>query len=215
MSASLPNGTIYSIASAYGDAIPFTALTNAAPPVAAAVAHGLSDGDVLEVSSGWLALNDRPARVTGKTADAFSLEGYDCTSVAQFPAGTGAGSVRKVTAWTQISQVMGSETSGGEQQFVEWSYLEDNIQRRKPTTKSAKTLTLTLADDESLAWNAVMEAADQAGTGHIVRAALPSGGFIYYNMYVGFDGEPKMSKDNIMTVTATFNQVGKFKRYAA
>jgi hypothetical protein len=215
MSASLPNGTVFSIATTYGPAIPYTALTNAAPPVATAAAHGLVNGDVLEVSSAWPGINDRPSRVAGSVAGTYNLEGFDTTDVARFPAGAGLGAVRKVLTWTAISQVTANVTSGGEQQSVEWTYLEDGLERSKNTFKKAKVLTLTLADDVSLPWNAVLLAADQDGKNRILRAALPSGGFIYYNVNVGFDPEPKLDATQIMVVTATFRSQGRFIRYAA
>ncbi|WP_157755088.1 phage tail protein [Variovorax boronicumulans] len=214
MSAFLPNGTVYSIAATYGPAIPVTALTNAAPPVATAAAHGLVNGEILELTSGWVGLDGRPSRVSLSTAGTFGLEGYNTTNVQAYPALGGVGSVRKVLTWTQISQVLGNDSSGGEQQFVDWVYLEDGTQRRKPTYKNAKTLTLTLADDPSLAWNAILSAADFDGLPRILRAALPQGGAIYYNVYVGFDSEPKLTANQINAVTATFTSVGKLIRYA-
>ena len=112
MSASLPNGTIFSIAATYGAAIPFTALTNAAPPQATATAHGLTNGDILEVTSGWPLINDRPARVAASATNTFTLEGLDTTDLTKYPAGSGLGSVRKVLTWQQISQVMQNASTG-------------------------------------------------------------------------------------------------------
>lgn len=217
MSASLPNGAVLSIATTYGAAIPFTVLTNAAPPVATATAHGLTNLDILEVSSGWLGLDQRPARVSGSTANNFNLEGHDTLSTSQFPAGSGLGSVRKVLTWTQISQVMDPATSGGDQRFVNWNYLEDGNanERAKPTNKAAKVLTLKLADDPAQAWNAVLKAADYAGTPRIIRLALPNGSFIYYNSYVGFDDEPSLGFNNIMQVSLTLTSAARFVRYAS
>jgi hypothetical protein len=217
MSATLPNGAVLSLATTYGSAIPTTILTNAAPPVATATAHGLTNGDILEVTSGWLGLDARPARVAGSTANTINLEGHDTTSTTQFPAGSGLGSVRKVLTWTQISQVMDPATSGGEQRFVNWNFLEDGnaSERSKPTNKSAKVLTLKLADDPAQAWNAVLKAADLAGTPRILRLALPNGSFLYYNVYVGFDDEPSLSFNNIMQVSLTLTSAARFIRYAS
>lgn len=215
MSASLPNGTVFSLAATYGPAIPYTAITNAAPPVLTAAAHGLLLGDILEVSSAWAGINDRPARVVAPVAGTFNLEGFDTSNVAKYPAGSGLGSLRKVLTWTPISQVMQNESSGGEQQSVEWVYLEDGQERSKNTYRKAKLLTLTLADDPAMAWYPALIAADQDVKNRILRAALPSGGFIYYNVNVGFDPEPKLDANQIMTVTATFRSQGLFVRYAS
>lgn len=217
MSAFLPNGAVLSIATTYGSAIPVTILTNAAPPVATATAHGLLAGDVVEVTSGWLGLDQRPARVVAPVTNTFNLEGHDTLNTTQFPAGQGLGSVRKVLTWTAIDQVMDPSTSGGDQRFVNWNYLEDGNanERAKPTNKAAKILTLKLADDPSKAWNAVLKAADYAGTPRIIRLALPNGSFIYYNSYVGFDDEPSLGFNNIMQVSLTLTSAARFVRYAS
>lgn len=217
MSASLPNGATLSIATTYGAVIPVTALTNAAPPVATATGHGLTNADILEVSSGWLGLDQRPARVISSATNSFNYEGHDTTNVVSFPAGGGVGSVRKVLTWTQIDQVMDPSTSGGDQRFVNWNYLEDGNapERAKPTNKAAKVLTLKLADDPSKAWNAVLKAADASGTPRLIRLALPNGSFIYYNAYIGFDDEPTLSFNNIMQVSLTITSAARFVRYAS
>ncbi|KGK92249.1 hypothetical protein NB04_27650, partial [Pseudomonas syringae pv. tomato] len=94
----LPNGATLQIASAYGAAIPVTALSNANPTVATAAAHGLSDGDIIAVTSGWTRLNDRAARVDNSLSGTFELEKINTVNVQPYPAGSGAGSVREVTA---------------------------------------------------------------------------------------------------------------------
>jgi len=215
MSAFLPNGTVFSLAATYGAAIPVTALTNAAPPVATAAAHGLVNGDIVEITSAWTGINDRPSRVSGQTAGTFNLEGHDTTNLSKYPALGGVGSVRKVLTWAPLSQVMQNASSGGEQQSVEWTYLEDGVERSKNTFRKAKLLTLTLADDPAMSWYPVLIAADQDVKNRILRAALPNGGFIYYNVNVGFDPEPKLDANQIMTVQATFRSQGLFIRYAS
>lgn len=217
MSASIPNGAVLSLATTYGSPISFTALTNAAPPAATATAHGLTNGDILEVSSGWLQLDGRPARVAASATNTFTFEGHDTTSTTNFPAGTGIGSVRKVLTWTQLSQVMNPATSGGTQNFVQWNYLEDGnaSERSKPTNKAAKVLTIKLADDPTQAWNGVLTAADAAGTPRILRLQLPNGSFIYYNVYVGFDAEPDLTFNSIMQLSVTLTSAARLIRYAS
>lgn len=214
MSASVPNGSVFSIATTYDSAITFTVASNANPTQLTATDHGLANGDIVEVTSGWLGINERVARVASVAANTFTLEGIDTSNTTKYPVGTGIGSVRKVATWTQVGQITGSNSSGGEQQYVEWVYLEDGRQRRRPTFKNAKTLVLTMADDPTLAWNAVLQAADEDGTARALRLALASGGAIYYNTYVSFDGEPTLSANEIMSVTASFSQVAALKRYA-
>jgi hypothetical protein len=215
MSAIFPNGTIFSLATVYASAKVISDISNANPGVASATAHGYTDGDIVEVASAWPLLNQRIARVDAQVTDAFSLEGIDTSNASRFADGEGAGSARKITTWVPLSQVTNSASSGGEQQFAQWVYVEDGIQRQRPTFKNAKSLQLTLDYDPDLSWYAALITADEQGTPRAIRAALPNGNFIYYNMYVGFDGEPTINVNQNMACVATFSHVSKFIRYAA
>lgn len=215
MSESLSNGSVYAIAATYGPVIPVTGISNAAPPVASAVGHGLVAGDIVEVTSGWGGLNNRMARIASPTADAFTLEAMDTTSTLRYSIGGGAGSVRKVLTWVEVAQITDAASSGGEQQYVQWVYLADGNQRQKRTYKNAKSLKLTLNDDPALPCYPILRAADVDGINRAIRLVLPTAGAIYYNMDVSFDDEPKLNSNQIMQVEATMSQVAKFIRYDA
>ena len=153
----MPNGATLEIASIYGTPIPFTALTNANPAVATAAAHGLAEGDVIAVNSGWTRLDGRGVRVGVIASGTFALESVNTTSIQQYPAGSGIGSVREVTAFTEISQITEMNSSGGDQQFLTFGFLADDDDRQMPTTKNPITLTFTVADDPSKPYVAVCE----------------------------------------------------------
>src|SRR5690606_16477473 len=116
---------ILSITSAFDVAKPLTAITNAKPAVATSAANGFTDGDIGLVTSGWTELNDRPVRIADATTDSFELEGFDTTSLTRFPVGAGIGSIRKASDFVAFSQVTDVQTSGGEQQYFQWVYMED------------------------------------------------------------------------------------------
>lgn len=215
MSAFFPNGTIFSIATGYGAAKTLSAISNANPGVATSNSHGFTSGNILEISSGWPLLNQRIARVDNEDSNTFELEGINTLNSNRFPPGEGVGSARAVSEWTALSQVTGVQSSGGEQQFTQWVYLEDGQQRQRPTFKNAKSLQLTLHYDPSLAWYDALLEADEEGTPRALRAALPNGDVIYYNMYVGFDGEPSIVANENMACIATFSHAARFIRYAA
>lgn len=216
MSASLPNGTVISIASAYGVAKTMSALTNAAEAVATLEAsHGVIVGDILEVTSGWELLTGRIARAKTVATNDVTLESIITTSTTSFPTGTGTGTVREITSWAQIPQILESNSDGGEQQYVEGQYLSAKRQFRKPTVKSAQGLTFRIADDPSLAIYATLLAADQDGLPRAVRAVLPSGAVIYYNTVVSFNPNPTLNVNQIMTVGATLSFEADLTRYAS
>ncbi|MHA6885723.1 phage tail protein [Ralstonia pseudosolanacearum] len=215
MSVRLPNGTTFAIAASYGPAKAFTAITNAKPAKLSSVAHGFAKGTVLEVTSGWARLNDRVARADVVTADAFALEGVDTTNANVYPAGTGIGSVRAVQTWQQISQVMQSAASGGEQQFYSYSFLEDTGDERQiPTIRSARSYALTIADDPALPQYALLEAADEDREPRVVQMTLPGGAPIYFRAYVSFSKVPTTTKNEAMALTVTLSLAGEVTRYA-
>jgi hypothetical protein len=204
MSAYFPNGTIFSLGTTYGSNVTVTAISNAATGVATAAAHGLSDADIV-IGSFPSRFDNRVFRVDGATTGTFETEGINTSSTTNYPSGFGVGYVREVTAWSALSQVVDSQSQGGEQQFYQWVYLEDGRQRQRPTFKNARSLQLTLDWDPDLAWHAALITADESQSPHALRAALPNGDFLYWGMYVGFDGEPSFTINENQKVIATFS----------
>jgi hypothetical protein len=211
----MPNGATFEIASAYGTAIPFTALTNANPAEASAAAHGLAEGDVVAVSSGWTRLDGRAVSVADITSGTFGLGGVNTTSVQQYPAGSGIGSVREVTTFTEISQITELASAGGDQAFLTFGFLADDDDRQMPTTKNPITLTITVADDPSKPYVAVCETADDDKQPRALRLNLPGGSSIIYNGYVSITATPTMSRNNLMTRVINIALTGRPARYAA
>lgn len=213
MSVSLPNGALVAIASGYGTALPVTILTNASPPVATSTAHGLANGDFVEVNSGWSRLTSKVVRVAGVTANTFNLEGIDTTLTSIYPAGNGLGSVRKVTGYTQLAQILSSSSSGGEQQFLEYQFLEADAQKRIPTFKSASGLTFSVADDITQAGYLLASAANDDRLQRAVKITLPSNSILSYNAFISINKTPSLTVNELMAVEATMSLLAEPVRY--
>jgi len=211
----LPNGATLEIAATYGTAIPVTALSNANPAVATASAHGLTDGDIIAVTSGWTRLNDRAARVSDSDTGTFALENINTTNLQPYPAGSGIGSVREVTGFAEISQITDVTTSGGDQQFLTFGFLADDDDRQIPTTKNPISMSVTVADDPALPYVAVVEAADEDKVTRVLRLNLPNGDKILYNAYVTITSTPALSRNNLMTRVISLSLAGRPTRYSA
>jgi len=211
----MPNGATFEIASAYGAAIPFTALTNANPAVATAAAHGLAEGDIVALSSGWTRLDGRAVQVGEITSGTFALDGVNTTNIQQYPAGSGVGAAREVTTFTEISKITELGSSGGDQQFLTFGFLADDDDRQMPTTKNPITLTITVADDPSQPYVDVCEAADDDKQARVLRLNLPGGSRIIYNGYVSITSTPTMSRNNLMTRVISIALTGRPTRYSA
>lgn len=215
MAARLPDGAIVSLATTYGSAKTVTAITNANPGVAASAAHGLANGALVSVTSGWSNLNNRVVRVAGSTASNFNLDGIDTTSTLQYPVGSGTGSVQEITAFTQISQIMGFQTSGGDQQFTNVSFMEQSFETQIPTLTSAMSIAIDIADDPTLPGYQALKTAADARAVRALKLQLPDGSFILYQGYVSFNETPTLSKGQVMMVKANLSLQAKPVRYAA
>jgi hypothetical protein len=212
MSVSLPNGIVLAIASAYTASATVTVATNASEAVLT-VTNTFTTGDYVEFTSGWANANNRVFRAKAVSGTSVTLEGFDTSSVTNFPSGSGVGSLRKISTWTQISQIIGCTSSGGEPQYQTYSFLEQNFDSQIPTTTSAQSLSLEIADDPSLAGYAALKTAALARSNYALRATLPQGGFILYNGIFAFDETPSMTKGNLMSVKAGAALQGRPVRY--
>lgn len=216
MAVKLPNGSIVAIASGYAAASAMSAVTNANPGVATlAVGHSVATGDLIEVTSGWSRLNNRVVRAGTVATNSVPLEGIDTTSTTRFPAGAGVGSVRKISGFTQLAQIVGSTSEGGEQQFTTFQFLEADSEVRIPTNKSAAGITFTVADDPTLPGYILAAAANEDRLPRAVRVTLPDGSVLLYNAYISLAPIPSLTVNEIMTVQVTLSLLGAPVRYAA
>ncbi|WP_399677136.1 phage tail protein [Xenophilus sp.] len=215
MSVSLPNGSTVAIASGYGSPVTITAITNANPGVASATAHGFSDGDYVEITSGWSKLTERVVRVDDSITDAFDLEGVDTTSTSMYPSGGGAGSARKITGWTQLAQITDSSSEGGEQQFLTYQFLESDSEKRIPTTKTAAGITFTVADDPTLPGYILAKQANDDRLPRALLVTLSNGGKLLYNAYISLSVIPSLTVNQLMTVQVTLSLLGDPVRYSS
>lgn len=185
MAITLAVGTQVAIASTYVASVNMTAITNAAAAVATlAAGHGVVVGDFLELTSGWSLLTGRIARVSAVSVNDVTLEGINTTDTTLYPAGTGTGSIRRITAWTAISQITsGIQISGGDQQFADVTTLQDRNQRQIPTRRSPVTATFPVYADESLGWVATVRSASQSATATACRMIYPNNSRTVFNGY--------------------------------
>jgi hypothetical protein len=214
MAYTLPNGTTFHIGSAVGSALTVTAATNASPCVMTSTAHGLSNGDFVIVTSGWSRTTDKVFRVANVTANTFELEGHDTSDTDAFPAGSGTGSVKEVTAWTQITQVLGVTSQGGEQQFATYQPLEGDREVRIPTTKSGGGLDIEVGDDPTLAGFIAASAANDDRVARAVRATNANGSKSLFYSYVSADKVPQMNVNQVQTARISLSHLNEAVRYA-
>lgn len=214
MSVSLPNGAVVAIASGYGPVKNMTAVTNANPGVATLEAsHGISTGEFFEVTSGWSRLTGKIVKAGTVATNDVPLSGIDTTLTTIYPAAAGTGTIREITGWTQLQQVLSSSSNGGDQQFLDYQFLESDQQKRIPTFKSAAGLTLSVADDPTLAGFILAAAANEDRLPRAVRITLPNAAVLLYNAYISLNKTPSLSVNQLMACEVTLSLLAEPVRY--
>lgn len=213
--ASVPTGTTFAVATTFAASKTITAVTNAADASFTVTAHGFDVGDVVEITSGWGRINRRVFEIKTKTTDAFTV-GIDTTNTNFFPAGTGIGSVRKVTAFTQISQVTGASSSGGDPVTVDYKYLESDVSYSINDGFGAVQYQLTIdADAIGTPGYTALQTLTDVQTDTVLRMLSRSGARLYMPCTVALNDVPSLNDGQINTVTAVFNGNNRPIRYKA
>lgn len=214
MAVQLPNGSQVAIASGYGAVKQMTAVTNANPAVATLeAAHAVVLNDIIEVTSGWSRLNNKIVKAGTPATNDIPLTGINAVSTTAYPAGSGIGSIREISGWTSLSQVLSITSSGGEQQFLDYQFVEDDAQKRIPTTRSAAGLSIVIANDTALAGYQLAETANDDRAQRAIRITLPSGAILYYNGYITLNKTPSFNVNQIMSNEITVSLLAEPSRY--
>lgn len=214
MAFRLPNGSTVDFAATYGADVTITAISNANPAVVSAAGHTYEEGDIVVITSGWVRLTGRAFRVGTATAGTtFTLEDLDTTDTSRYPVGTSAGSVKDVATWVGIPQITSATSSGGEQGFYTFGFLQESTDRQLPTTKSPSVLTLVVADDPDQPYVPVIERADETQSETVQRLNLVDGSIILYVSVASITRTPSLTRNEIMTRTISMAQQGDISRY--
>lgn len=214
--AQVPTGSTFYIASAFGTSKTVSQVTNATEAVVTATAHGFSNGDVVEMTSGWGRLHLRAFRIKSVTTDTFVLEGADTTNTNFFPSGTGVGSVRKVSSFTQITTVMNPSSSGGEPKNVTYKFVESDVEYNINDGFTATSYTLDLdADSIGTAGYTALKALTDVQTNTILKVQTRSGSILLVPCTVALNESVSFQDGQINRVKASFNGNNRAVRYAS
>jgi hypothetical protein len=212
--ASVPTGTVLSIASAFGAAIPTTLVTNATEAVVTATAHGLTNGDIVEVTSGWGRLNLRMARVKASATNTITLEGIDTSNTNIYPAGSGIGSVRKVTTFTQLEGILGVQSNGGDPKNVSYKYVESDVEVTVNDGFTSTTYSAEIdADKASSVGYGFLKSLTEAQSNTCLRMVTRSGAAIYAPCSVALNESVRLQDGQVNRVTCAFNGNNRVTRY--
>lgn len=216
--AQVPTGTTIFIASAFGSALTTSTASNATECVLGmASTTGLANGDIVEVTSGWGRLNKRAFRVKSLVANtSITLEGADTSSTTFFPAGSGTGSVRKVSTFTEVTSITTISSSGGEPKTVNYKFLASDVEYSINDGFSATSYQMTLdADAIGTAGYTALKSLTDVQTDTILKIVTRSGALIFQPGTVALNEAVSMQDGQINTCTASINGTNRLTRYAS
>ena len=214
--AQTPTGSTFHIATTIAAAQTTTVVSNATEAVVTCAAHGYSNDDIVIVYSGWGRLNKRAARIKSVATNTFVLEGIDTSSTSYFPAGTGIGSVQKITAFTQITQIVDVQSSGGDPKTVQYQYIESDVENSINNGFTATNYTLEIdAGSIGTSGYTALRSLTDVQTDTVLRINLRDGSMIYQPCTVALNEAVKMQRDQIMTVGAALNGNNRNTRYSS
>lgn len=176
MSNVLADGSYLALGTTYGPAVVMSAVTNATEAVATlAAGHLAVVGDFVEVSSSWPGLDGKVLRIKTVATNDVTLEGFNTASIEKFPIAGGVGSIKRITAWMNVAQIVGFTSEGGDQNYKDFQYLNETQGRQIPTSKSPSKIKITLADDITLVQQATIRTADEGGVPRAMRIIYRNG----------------------------------------
>ncbi len=214
--ASVPTGTIFSLATVFAAAKAVSAISNAVEASVSCTAHGYQVGDIVQLYSGWGRLNRRVAKVKSVTTDAFVAEGINTTNQEFYPLGSGGGTVRKISTFQQINKILNPSNSGGEAKNISVKFLESDVEENINDGFTAITETFDIdADEFGHASYAALVNLSEVQTDTVLKKTLKSGSTIYTPCRVAFNENVKLADGSIMTNTVSINGNGRLTRYSA
>lgn len=210
-----PEGSKLFFSNTFASPKTVSAVTNATPAVATSTAHGFADGDELLFTSGWEDATDTIFKADQLSADTVGLVDLDTTNQSFYPAGTGVGSLSKVSSWTEIPQTLGISTSGGDARFSTISPLAKRNDINVPTGFNAMSITVTLGHDPSNANYKTMVGISRTLQKVAFKLVLSGGAVGYGYGYMSVSEVPALSKGQANQVTAAITFLGRFMSYAS
>lgn len=210
-----PEGSKFYFSKTFASPKTITALSNASPAVATSVAHGYADGDEIVLTSGWEDATDTVFKVDQLTADTFSLLGLNATDTNFYAIGGGAGTGAKVSAWTEIPQVLTIATSGGDARFTTISPIARRNAINVPTGFNPTSITLTMGHDPANANYETMLDISRTLSKVAFKMVLSGGAVSYGYGYMSVSEAPSLNVNQANQVTAALTMLGRSISYAS
>lgn len=196
-------GTKFFFSNTFSNEKYLTEISNADPAIGICANHGLAKNDEILLTSRWEESNGQIFRLGAVSDDTMTMEGFDSTDANIYPPDTNTGSVKKVEQWTEIPGIIGIETSGGDQKFIDVQLLSSQYASKIPDGFEAATATLTMAHDPEDPVYQEMLKITRTGGQVAFKILLKNGASILSYGYLSASETPKMNAGEVNQVTVT------------
>lgn len=213
---SVPTGSTFNLATAFGSAKVTTIVSNAAEAVFTSAAHGLTVGMIVEVTSGWGRLHKRVYRIKAADTNTFTLELCNTTNTNLFPAGVGIGSVRQIITFVQVTKVMNPTSSGGDPKKVAYKYVESDIEYSLNDGFTATDYAFEVdADSIGEAGYTAMQSLTEVQTDTCLKIVLKNGSLLFLPGTIALNESVQMQEGQINRNKVAFSGNNRLTRYAS
>lgn len=172
-------GASFFVSATIAAATTISDITNAPPPVFTDTAHGYSTNDELLLLIGWEDFNGSVIRATVLNANTFSMPGYDASNTDFYAPGSDTGTAQKITAWTQLGQILSITNSGGDPKFIDLNPYDLRRGKRILTGTNPSSMEMTLGWDRSRADQTALAAASQTQASRAFKYVLAGPSYCY------------------------------------
>ncbi len=211
-----PQGTKVFFSTTFAAPKTLTAVTNASPAVATAVGHGYVDLDPLLLSSGWADANDTVFEADQLTADTFGLLGLNATDTNVYGSGTGGGTAKKISGWTEIPQILSLSTNGGGIKYGTIEPLGSRQSLKQPVGFEAIGVDLKVGYDPSNAVLTALQSLTRTFSKAAFKLIIPGGGRVYGYGNIAASEFPEVSgSTNAIQLSIGFGFDGRAISYGA
>lgn len=213
----LAEGSKFLFSTTFASAVTVSSITNADPAVATtSTAHGYTMGDELLFTSGWEDATDTIWKAGTASGSSCALAGLDATDTQWYPTGGGSGSLRKVSNWIEIGQVLDVQSQGGGAKNVTIEPLSRRNPILMPSGFEASSLSFTLGYDPSTTAQAALMKISRNLNQRVAFKFLLAGGQTGYGYGTAQIGQmPNITKGSAVSVPLTLNFLGQFVGYAS
>lgn len=211
-----PEGSLLQFTTTLASAVTVSAATNANPCViTTSSSHGYSTNDELLFETGWSDVNESIFKFTNATATTGSLQEFDSSNTSFYPAGSGTGTVKKLSGWTTVPQLLDISTSGGDPRFTPIELLANRNSTQVATGFNPTAINFTLADDPTNATVKEMIRLSRTLTKTAIKILVSGSAPMYGYGYITVSELPQMARNQVNRLGGVVTLTGRATRYGS